>query len=130
MKIQDYRIGNLLDYNGKVVKITTLGIDYGGNETIIASNKSFLWHVSKLDGIKPIKLTEKIISEICGKLNELSGDYRINVTDDFSMSFAMDNDMIYIGDDIEIRVSETPLHKLQNIYFEFSGKELTFENEI
>ena len=78
-----------------------------------------------IEWCKEIKLNEKIISDICGELNELSGDYRIQVTDDYSMSFAMDNDMISIGDDIEIRISETPLHRLQNLYLDLAGHELT-----
>ena len=31
MEIQNYRIGNLLDYNGKIVKVTTL-VNYFKNE--------------------------------------------------------------------------------------------------
>jgi hypothetical protein len=33
--------------------------------------------------------------------------------------------MIYIGDDIEILISETPLHRFQNIYFDLTQVELT-----
>lgn len=74
--------------------------------------------------IEEIKLNEKIISDICGELNALSGDYRIQVTDEYSMSFSLDNDMIYIGDVIEIRISEMSVHRLQNIFLDLSGKEL------
>lgn len=76
---------------------------------------------SDIDGIE---LTEKLISKICFNINKTLGLYRLQCTNDFSISFSLDNDMIYIGDDIEIRISQTPLHRLQNLYFALTGKEL------
>jgi len=81
-------------------------------------------HTNQLD---PIPLNENIISYLCGKLNKWSGDYRLQVTDDYSMSFSLDNDMIYVGDLIELRISETPVHRLQNLYLVLAGKELPLE---
>jgi len=75
--------------------------------------------------IHQIPLTEDIISNICFNENKVMGMYRLEATEDYSISFALDNDMIYIGDDIEIRISETPLHRFQNIYFSLTGRELT-----
>ena len=55
------------------------------------------------------------------------GMYRLQITDDYVMAFSLDNDMIYIGDDIEIRISETSFNRLRTIYEGLSGKELSFE---
>jgi hypothetical protein len=72
-----------------------------------------------------VPLTEELISNICFNENKVMGMYRLEATDDYSISFSLDNDMIYIGDDIEIRISETPLHRFQNIYFSLTARELT-----
>ena len=123
MKANELRSGNyvLSSIN------TKMKIDGFMNDSIFMNveDERVRFILEKINYLQPIKLTEKIISEICGELNELSGDYRIQVTDDYSMSFAMDNDMIYIGDLIEIRISETPLHRLQNLYLDLAGRELT-----
>lgn len=72
-----------------------------------------------------VPLTEELISNICFNENKVIGMYRLEATEDYSISFSLDNDMIYIGDDIEIRISETPLHRFQNIYFSLTARELT-----
>lgn len=77
--------------------------------------------------IEGIPLTESLISEICFNENKVMGMYRLQLTDDYTIAFSLDNDMIYIGDDIEIRISKTPLHRLQNLYLALSGKELPLE---
>ena len=119
MSANEIRIGNnVLDKHGNIIKIT------GITDITLFSDEHYK-SGQLIEWCKEIKLNEKIISDICGKLNEWSGDYRIQVTDDYSMSFAMDNDMIYIGDDIEIRISETPLHRLQNLYLDLAGHEPT-----
>ena len=123
MKANELRSGNYV-LSGRNTKMK---IDGFMNDSIFMNveDERVRFILEKINYLQPIKLTEKIISEICGELNELSGDYRIQVTDDYSMSFAMDNDMIYIGDLIEIRISETPLHRLQNLYLDLAGRELT-----
>ena len=119
MNANELRIGNnVLDKHGNIIKIT------GITDITLFSDEHYK-SGQLIEWCEEIKLNEKIISEICGELNELSGDYRIQVTDDYSMSFAMDNDMISIGDDIEIIISETPLHRLQNLYLDLAGRELT-----
>ena len=121
MKIQNYRIGNLLDYNGEVVKITTLGIDCNNNETIIATNKSFLWHVSKLDGIKPIQLTKEWLLKF-----NWNGYNPLH----FNSNFKIDKQgRLYCNGDYK-GVNINYVHQLQNLYFDLSGKELTYENEL
>ena len=76
---------------------------------------------------KDYKLIEELISEICFNENKVMGMYRLQITDNYAMSFSLDNDMIYIGDDIEIRISETSFNRLRTIYEGLSGKELSFE---
>ena len=76
---------------------------------------------------KDYKLNEELISEICFNENKVMGMYRLQITDDYVMAFSLDNDMIYIGDDIEIRISETSFNRLRTIYEGLSGKELSFE---
>jgi hypothetical protein len=78
--------------------------------------------------IKPIPLTEKLISQICFNENKVTGLYRLEASGDYHISVSLDNDMIYIGDDVEIRISETPLHRLQNIYFDLTQRELDVQH--
>ncbi len=99
-----------------------------GKETseVISVSKSFV-NGFGISAIEPIPLTESLISEICFNENKVMGMYRLQLTDDYTIAFSLDNDMIYIGDDIEIRISKTPLHRLQNLYLALSGKELPLE---
>ena len=76
---------------------------------------------------KDYKLNEELISEMCFNEKKVMGMYRLKITDDYVMAFSLDNDMIYIGDDIEIRISETSFNRLRTIYEGLSGKELSFE---
>lgn len=116
----ELRIGNLIGFGDLICKV----VEIQKNCFYVEDDEGCELKNTTCD-LKPIKLNESVISDICGKLNEWSGDYRIQVTEDYSMSFAMDNDMIYIGDLIEIRISETTLHRLQNLFFFLSGLELT-----
>lgn len=115
----ELRIGNkVLDKNNKVITIT------GITDITLFSDDHFK-SGQLIEWCKGIKLNEELISKICFNENKAMGMYRLDATDDYSISFSLDNDMIYIGDDIEIRISETPLHRFQNIYFDLTARELT-----
>ena len=115
----ELRLGNkILDKNNKPIIIT------GITDITVFSDEHFK-SGQLIEWCKGIKLNEDLISEICFNENKVMGMYRLDANDDYSISFALDNDMIYIGDDIEIRISETPLHRFQNIYFSLTGRELT-----
>jgi hypothetical protein len=120
MLVNELRIGNYVKFCSEYCKVIEIQKDcfYAENK----DKEEFKNNTTQLD---PIPLNESIISTLCGELNKFSGDYRLQVTDDYSMSFSLDNDMIYVGDLIELRISETPVHRLQNLYLVLSGKELT-----
>jgi len=116
----ELRIGNYVKFCSEYYKVIEIQKD-----CFYAENKDKDQFKNNTTQLDPIPLNESIISTLCGELNKWLGDYRLQVTDDYSMSFSLDNDMIYVGDLIELRISETPVHRLQNLYLVLSGKELT-----
>jgi len=115
MKVQELIIGNLLDYNGEIVKITTLCIDFNGNKTILASNENFSWHVSKIDGIKQIPLTEEWLLKFENVKKET---YRI-----FWSNFGFDKSGYFLWVS-GFKKYILYVHQLQNLYFALTGEEL------
>ena len=123
MNANELRSGNYVLSGRK----TKMKIDGFMNDSIFMNVKDerVSYILEKINYLQPIKLTENIISEICENVNGISGNYQVKINDDYSMYFDLDGDMIYIGKDIEIRISETPLHRLQNLYLDLAGHELT-----
>jgi hypothetical protein len=118
--IKSLQIGNFIYFGKSICKVveiqkTCFYVENGEGEEFKST-----WADLSL-----IKLTEEIISKICFNENKVMGMYRLQATDDYTIAFSLDNDMIYIGDDIEIRISETPLHRFQNIFHSLTGRELT-----
>ena len=116
----ELRIGNLLYFENAKCKVVEIQ-----KECFYVENEKGTELKNTTSDLNPIKMTESIISEICFNENKVMGLYRLDATSDFSIAFSLDNDMIYIGDDIEIIISKTPLHIFQNIYFFLTGSELT-----
>ena len=125
MKITELKVGNFVMILGKVREIEGLFNMPFRKDMYWVKCKGLI--ESKIFHFKPVPLTEELISLICGELNSEVGLYRIGMTDEYVVSFSLDNDMIYLGDDIEIRISETPLHRLQNIYSALTGEELKIQ---
>lgn len=123
IQANELRIGNYV-LSGRNTKMK---IDGFINDSIFMNVKDekVSYILEKINYLKPIKLTEFLISEICKNINGICGDYQVKINDDYSMYFDLDGDMIYISKDIEIKISETPLHRLQNLYFALTGAELT-----
>ena len=123
MNANELRSGNYV-LSGRNTKMK---IDGFMNDSIFMNVKDerVSYILEKINYLQPIKLTENIISEICENVNGISGNYQVKINDDYSMYFDLDGDMIYIGKDIEIRISKTPLHRLQNLYLDLAGHELT-----
>jgi hypothetical protein len=121
MIASELRIGNLLDYNGKIVKVNTLAIDFHGNQTMLASKENFLWNVSKIDGIKPIPLTEEWLLKF-GFDERLHGWWseKIFLRKDENGNLWFDWNGTTQTESIEIKY----LHELQNLYFALAGNEL------
>ena len=116
----ELRIGNLLYFGNTKCKVVEIQ-----KECFYVETEKGIELKNTTSDLKPIKITENIISEICFNESKIMGLYRLDATSDFSIAFSLDNDMIYIGDDIEIRISKIPLHIFQNIYFFLTGSELT-----
>ena len=116
----ELRIGNLLYFGNTKCKVVEIQ-----KECFYVENLKGIELKNTTSDLMPIKMTESIISEICLNESKVMGLYRLDATSNFSISFSLDNDMIYIGDDIEIIISKTPLHVFQNIYFFLTGSELT-----
>jgi len=116
----DLRIGNLIGFGNSMCKV----VEIQKNCFYVEDDEGCELKSTTCD-LQPIKMNESVISEICFNENKVMGMYRLDATDNYSISFSLDNDMIYIGDDIEIRISETTLHRFQNIYFFLTARELT-----
>lgn len=118
--ISGLQIGNYISFGESICKVIEIQKDYFYVENEDGEELKNTWADLSL-----IKLTEEIISKICFNENKVMGMYRLQANDDYSISFDLDNDLIYIGDDIEFRISETPLHRFQNIFHSLTGRNLT-----
>jgi hypothetical protein len=118
--IKGLQIGNYVCFGESICKVIEIQKDCFYVENEEGEELKNTWADLSL-----IKLTEKIISKICFNENKVMGMYRLQANDVYSISFDLENDLIYIGDDIELRISEIHLHRFQNIFHSLTGYELT-----
>lgn len=138
MELSDLRIGNILEYKGELVHVTSLSMDiddeYQENIGFCRigerSNEVSGWTRELCADLKPIELTPNIL-EKCGFKDR--GLYWGLVNDpypilDFELCF--EEGVLYqVGNEAEYSIGEELkyLHELQNRYFSFTnGKELTY----
>lgn len=129
MKVNELRIGNWVDRDGKYIQIRT--IDGYLNEV---SEGSMLTQHS-IDRISPIPLTPEILEKAGFEIDEDKGFVReddlkypvhssqldiIHIRGQFFLWVEIDEDAFY-----NFRMREiTHLHQLQNLYFSLVGEEL------
>jgi hypothetical protein len=109
MKVQELRIGNLVNFNGVNYKIELLDLDgYIGLSDII------LFEHVHIDDLKPIELTEEWLIKFGFKKfvpDFINPSLLIrNTTEGFKI--------------IRHGIMVNHLHQLQNLYFALTGKEL------
>jgi hypothetical protein len=124
MESKEFRIGNLLDYNGKIVKVTTLAIDANCNQIIMASNESFLWNVSKLDGIKPIPLTSELLLKFGF---EKTGSFYRHKKSHLVQILVHNEGIDVCVFSFHLSHIKT-VDQLQNLYFTLTGEELVYSS--
>ena len=125
MKANDFRVTNFVNYNGEMFPIVFIGLD-----SVMLIRKDQSTFTVKLDRIKPISITDKILSD--SKMIELCGCY-----------YFWQNSMFFINKLVKVNkstawnvyaTSETHLteiryiHELQNIFFSLCGEELVFSS--
>lgn len=123
MKANQFRVTNLVNYNGEMFPIIFIGLD-----SVVLIRKDQSTFTVKFDKIKPISITNKILSD--SKMTELCGCY-----------YFWKNSMFFINQLVKenkstawnvYATSETKLteiryiHELQNIFFSLCGEELVF----
>ena len=121
MKAEDLRIGNLVRYNGEVVKveqITKRKIGYHKEE-----NECRI-HYARLAELEPIELTEEIIGKYfihCGAsyMRDMNRAEIYQTYKGWCLSLNNSTYSTYLGTIVKY------LHELQNAYYLVTGKELT-----
>lgn len=125
MKAEDFRIGNLVLYKGKIVKLTMVGefgVKANMNDTTI--NAKFF-----TPDIQPIPLTSQIFIdfgfETQYSISYLTGrgvEYRVFLLKGFSFNEIQKN---WWYKNILLPTQPLSVHQLQNLYFALTGEELT-----
>lgn len=129
----DLRIGNLVDFEGKVCKV--LGIDsQNTHKDKIGSVQLEEHHGTWLANIDPIPLTPEILEmagfENVGILNDGSDmEFQLNVVSELRRAYfgTMSNDLtvfLFDSDNTTIGMGAIYLHQLQNLYFALTNQEL------
>ena len=121
MKAEDLRIGNLVRYNGEVVKIeqiTKRKIGYHKEE-----NESRM-HYARIAEIEPIVLTEEIVGKyfihcLTSYLRDMNRAEIYQTRDGWRLTL---NNSTYT---IIVSAIVKYLHELQNLYYFVNKKELT-----
>lgn len=132
MKPQELRIGNLVNYNGKVVKVEQLTKHKIGYHT--KPNETRL-NYARLCEIEPIPITEEWLTTIGFILPEHKEFYvmcRINGKDNsirLTRYFNLWNAEIFVSHPEVVMLEHTIkglrfVHELQNAYYLATGKEL------
>jgi hypothetical protein len=109
MKVQELRIGNLVEFNGVNYKVET--IDLGG---YIGLSDIILFEQLHIDDLKPIELTEEWLIRFGFK----------KFGPDFINPSLLIRNTIEGFKTIKHGIMVNHLHQLQNLYFELIGKEL------
>lgn len=114
MKPTDFRIGNLIEYDGRIFEIDTIATEFPTLNTT-----EFGIGVVSWKSIKPIPLTEELLLK-CGF--EISKYFKKTFFSNCIYVYKQDSFFWYdtLNDSIEIKF----LHQLQNLYFILTGKEL------
>ena len=121
MTPQELSIGNLVRYNGEVVKIeqiTKRKIAYHKEE-----NESRM-HYARLSEIEPIELTEEIIGKYfihhgASYIRDMNRAEIYQICNGWCLSLNNSNYTTYFGTIVKY------LHELQNVYYLAGKKELT-----
>ena len=127
-KEKQYRIGNLIKYDGRVFEIDSIAKEFPTLNT-----EEFGIGVVDWNNIKPIPLTKQLLLK-CGFKHVHTGWFEINSFGSEFMHFnvcasgavSVDN-----GGDSEIVIADLKfIHQLQNLYFAITGKELELKTEL
>lgn len=119
MKPQELRIGNLVCYNGKVVKVEQITKHKIGYHT--KSNETRM-NYARLCEIEPIPITEEWLTK-CEFDEPCDGVYEHNY-EEFEVTKEVENWWVTWngGSDFWFRIKH--IHQLQNAYYLVTGKEL------
>jgi hypothetical protein len=104
MKPTDFRIGNLIEYDGRVFEIDTIAEEFPTLNTA-----EFGIGVVSWENIKPIELTEEILFKCVFALNHV---------------FLYKHEGSFWHDTLNGSIEIKYLHQLQNLYYILTGKEL------
>ena len=126
MKANEFRVTNFVDYNGEMFPIIFIGLD-----SVVLIRKDQSTSTVKLDRIKPISITDKILLS-CGfkKRKSCFGYWIYEIMFQHTVFSVEEVDLglcyFYIGN---THVTQTRyVHELQNLYFSITGEELVFSS--
>ena len=126
MKANEFRVTNFVNYNGEMFPIIFIGLD-----SVVLIRKDQSTFTVKLDRIKPISITDKILLS-CGfkKRKSCFGYWIYEIMFQHTVFSVEEVDLglcyFYIGN---THVTQTRnVHELQNLYFSITGEELVFSS--
>lgn len=130
MKPNEFRLGNYVEYDGRILRIDTIAPIFPTLNT-----RDYGIGVVDWNNIKPVKITDEFLIKLGFKKYQESDipayfkTFGSFLEDDYEYCFSMFQD---IEENFYIQVMGKKIilnevHKLQNIYFELTEEELTFK---
>lgn len=126
MKANDARIGNYVSYKGKVYQLYSISEDYPFLDTDEFGVGVVMW-----EDLEPIELNEDVL-KACGLTSN------IPLVSEFGeiVYIYYDAPIFHFQEHKSFGCNEfefsgfIPLHQLQNIYYSFTGQELTINKDL
>lgn len=139
--LRELRIGNLLEYKGQIVEVTSLSLDIDDEyQEIIGfceygkhSNEHADWNRSLYNDLKRISLSPNWLAKCGFGWDAEEQVYYIQVGNNVCIEYDTDFNCSIVpetwrGHPLPIWGDNKYLHKLQNIYFDNTGEELKIKN--
>jgi hypothetical protein len=125
MKVQELRIGNLVEFDGLTYKAESLHL-----EGCVGLN-DIMYEEVYIDDIKPIELNEEWLIEFGFKYKDAGkygkSGYCLEIKNQYQDTFIFANNKLQVSIytfSIFIDVNIEYLHQLQNLHFALTGKEI------
>lgn len=120
ISVQEIRIGNLIDENGKITKVTPPVIEV-------------IWAAER-DWIKPIPLTEEWLFKVGFEIDGVFCDYILRLCDEKMLGYSLEHNRVYLAQHYkgqhfrDVNLGEFKyLHDLQNLYYILTETELKIQ---
>ncbi|MCT3817131.1 hypothetical protein HZQ56_14345 [Elizabethkingia anophelis] len=120
MNKQELRIGNYIEYNGKVITVSDIYLSTG-----IIAKKEYTVNGRLISDVNPLLLSDEYLSKLGFSKNKIG--YTKTTSLDRLIAIGFGSDSITINN-VRFQNQIKYVHQLQNLYFALTGEELTIKS--